>query len=125
MINGIDIADYLWDKIKLMRNVWTKEKLYKEIYDAIKNKRVYVIVDNKNNKIKTVGIYEIIPDKKELFFTMLASDISFKDVIRKGLTKILEDNKQIDETWNITGQRKEMQRKLTISLAIIKKRYEI
>ena len=123
MIIGIDIANYLYDKIVLMRDNWTKEKLYLELFEAIKENRICVITNN--NKIEAVGVYEVIVDKKELYFTMLASDISFEDVINKGLTKILNDNKQIDDTWNITGQRRENQRKLILPIIWIKKKYEI
>lgn len=123
MITGNDIAEYLWNKTVIMRDNWNKDKLYIELYKAIKDRRICVITDGED--ILTVGVYEVIPDKKELLFTMLASDITFSEVIRKGLTKILNDNKQIDETWNITGKRKIIQRDLMIPLLWIKKRYGI
>jgi len=123
MITGNDIAEYLWNKTVIMRDNWNKDTLYRELYKAIKDNRICVITDGKH--IRTVGIYEVIPNKKELLFTILASDISFSDVIKKGLTKILNDNKQIDETWNITGKRKTIQRDLVIPLLWIKRRYGI
>lgn len=104
MIRAIDIVEYLLRKIPDCEKKWGIKETLIRVATGLEEKRLYYIYDG--HKIVAVGLYELDDRDKTIFFTALASDISFRDLIRHGFSKVLEDNPKITDEWLVKGLRR-------------------